>query len=379
MKYVFQILREMRIGFLHVTIISLIQMSFIVLVGRRQRLQRINLLLQTLPGIQLPTDLETTQFTDLSTDLDGTIVNWTWDFGDGNVSYEQNPNHSYADNGTYTVTLTVMDDDGAINTTSKQITVANVPPIANFTYTPLSPKTLEVIEFDDSSADLDGTIVNYTWDFGDGNISYEQNPTHIYADNGTYTVTLTVVDDDGATDTVSKNVTVQQLELSISILLQPGWNLITIPVQNNYTAKTLAENISDCIMISRFDAENQTYKSYIVGGPPGFDFSIQDGYGYFILTNQSSTLNLSGPPITNVSVSLEEGFNMIGWYHSYNTTASSLASNITNCTMVSKFDASNQTFKSYIVGGPPGFDFTITPGMGVFVLVDVASTWHGAG
>ena len=70
---------------------------------------------------------------------------------------------------------------------------------------------------------------------------------------------------------------------------------------------------------------------------------------------------------------------MIGWYHEYDTMASSIGGNITNCTMVSWFDTVNDTFKTYIVGGPPSFDFAVSQDMGLFVLVDKESTWQGEG
>ncbi|RLF60010.1 MAG: hypothetical protein DRN25_03385 [Thermoplasmata archaeon] len=249
------------------------------------------------------------------------------------------------------------------------------PPVANFTYS-VDNRT---VTFNASlSYDRDGNIVNYTWDFGDGKNGSGMIVNHTYATNGTYNVTLTVMDDDGLIDRISEDITIFAF-FTYNLSLYSGWNLITIPVENSWWASTLAENISGCEMISRFDALNQTFRTYIVGGPPGFDFPIRNGYGYFVFVNQNSTLNVSGPPIDNVSIPLYVGWNMIGWYHEYNTTASSLAENITNCTMVSMFDAINQTYRTYIVGGPPGFDFTVTPGMGVFVLVDVKSTWHGEG
>jgi hypothetical protein len=132
-------------------------------------------------------------------------------------------------------------------------------------------------------------------------------------------------------------------------------------------------------MVSRFDAVNQTFKTFIVGGPPSFDFPIVDGFGYFVLVDQGSTLSVSGYRIDTVSVPLSVGWNMIGWYQSTTTMASSLGSNISGCQMVSWFDSVNQTFKTYIVGGPPSFDFTIQAGMGLFVLVNTASIWHGEG
>ncbi|MEM8486579.1 MAG: PKD domain-containing protein, partial [Bacteroidota bacterium] len=152
------------------------------------------------------TDLSV-DFTDASTD-DGTIASWSWDLGDGNASTDQNPTHVYAAAGTYTVELTVTDDGGLTGTTSQDVTVTeaggNVAPTAAFTFaaTDLS------VDFTDASTDSDGTIASWSWDLGDGNTSTDQNPTHVYAAAGTYTVELTVTDDGGLTGTASQDVTV---------------------------------------------------------------------------------------------------------------------------------------------------------------------------
>ncbi|MEJ2126910.1 MAG: PKD domain-containing protein [Candidatus Bathyarchaeota archaeon] len=77
-------------------------------------------------------------------------------------------------------------------------------PVASFTYIPVNPQVNGTITFDSSSCvDTDGMIVNYVWDFGDGTTSTSQNPTHIYDDEGSYTVSLTVTDNDGLTDTTT--------------------------------------------------------------------------------------------------------------------------------------------------------------------------------
>jgi PKD repeat protein len=151
------------------------------------------------------TDL-TADFTDASTDSDGTVVGWDWDFGDGNTSTAQNPSHTYAAGGTYNVTLTVTDNDAGTDSVSKPVTVTapNVPPTADFTFT----TNCLTADFTDASTDSDGTVVGWDWDFGDGNTSTSQSPSHTYAADGTYTVTLTVTDDDAATDSISKDVTV---------------------------------------------------------------------------------------------------------------------------------------------------------------------------
>jgi subtilisin family serine protease len=77
----------------------------------------------------------TCQFTDTSTDSDGTIAGWGWNFGDGASSTEQNPSHTYAASGTYTVALTVTDDGGATGTTSQPVTVTALPPDGGFPLT----------------------------------------------------------------------------------------------------------------------------------------------------------------------------------------------------------------------------------------------------
>ncbi len=157
-----------------------------------------------------PIDIENIIFTDLSTDYDGHIVNHTWNFGDGNTSYEENPVHSYPDNGNYTVVLTVTDDDGAVSKKSQSIIVDNVYPAADFIYSPESPvKIGMIINFTDNSSDLDGFIANHTWDFGDGNMSYGNRTSHIYSRDGIYNITLTVTDDDGAHSIVTKTITVE--------------------------------------------------------------------------------------------------------------------------------------------------------------------------
>lgn len=144
-----------------------------------------------------PTDLQTVQFTDTSTD-DGAITAWEWDFGDGATSTEQHPTHQFTAHGTYTVTLTVTDNDGLTDDVSQSITVSNVPPTAAFTRDVESPAAGQTVQFTCTSTDPDGDIAGWQWDFGDGATSDVRDPQHAFA-AGTYTVSLVVTDDDGAT------------------------------------------------------------------------------------------------------------------------------------------------------------------------------------
>ncbi|MFC2000653.1 PKD domain-containing protein [Chloroflexota bacterium] len=150
----------------------------------------------------------TCAFTDLSTSYDG-IISWLWDFGDGQTSAEQSPTHEYAQDGTYTVTLTVTEVDGSMETTTKTayITVSDTGPTADFSATPLSVDERLTIVLADLSSSCDG-ITSWLWDFGDGSTSIEQNPTHEYAQDGTYTVTLTVNEADGDCCTTTKTCSV---------------------------------------------------------------------------------------------------------------------------------------------------------------------------
>lgn len=147
-----------------------------------------------------------------STDSDGTITGYSWDFGDGNTSTQANPSHTYASDGNYTVTLTVTDNDGATGVDTASVTAdppANVPPTAEANG-PYSEIEGSAISFSSAgSTDSDGTITGYSWDFGDGYTSTQTNPSYTYASAGSYTVTLTVTDNEGATgnDTASVNVT----------------------------------------------------------------------------------------------------------------------------------------------------------------------------
>ena len=149
------------------------------------------------------------EFVDTSTDADGTLVSWQWDFRDGNTSLQRNPLHRFTDDGSYSVRLTVTDNDGDKDTVTLSVTILNVAPVAVVTVSPAKPTTLDTVTFTDASTDVDGTIVSWAWDFGDGNQATLQNSSHTYPKPGTYTVNLTVIDDDGASAATSVTVTVE--------------------------------------------------------------------------------------------------------------------------------------------------------------------------
>ena len=221
------------------------------------------------------------QFSSAGTsDSDGTVTSYQWNFGDGNTSSDANPSHAYSSAGSYSVSLTVTDDDGATATDSATATITdgtppgncpayvagtaynhgdvvsnaggfyqcdvagwcssasawayepgvgahwqdawhsvsgdlcdgeppvNQPPVANANG-PYNAKVTATVNFSSAgSNDPDGNISSYLWTFGDGSSSTQANPGHAYAAKGTYTVNLTVTDQEGASTTATTNATI---------------------------------------------------------------------------------------------------------------------------------------------------------------------------
>ena len=120
----------------------------------------------------------------------GIITKWLWDFGDGKKSSAQNPVHTYKSPGTYIVTLTVSNADtsDSVSAFVSFETEEAGPPSASFSCVVDVVDLLKIVCTDNST----GAITSRSWDFGDGSGSGAKNPTHTYAEAGTYVVSLTV-------------------------------------------------------------------------------------------------------------------------------------------------------------------------------------------
>jgi PKD repeat protein len=160
---------------------------------------------------------EPVQFTDLSSTLYGYITTWIWNFGDGSpvdtIIFPDDPNltHLFPTFGTFNVTLTIINSDSCTNSVSLPVDV--IPgPIANFYFTGKCED--QVVQFTDASfANGSGNVVGWEWDFGDptsgvNNVSNLTNPTHVFANAGTYTVRLIILNFNNCKDTIIKQVPV---------------------------------------------------------------------------------------------------------------------------------------------------------------------------
>jgi PKD repeat protein len=160
-----------------------------------------------------------TTFTDLSSGPN-TITSWAWDFGTATgTSTVQNPTYTYASSGAFLVTLTVTDNMLNTDTYSDSVYVYTKP-TAGFTSAPTTVCG-GIVQFNDGSSITSGTITSYSWNFGDSvnNISSLQNPTHIFSNQGTYTVTETVTSDMGCMDTATATINNFIVDASLSTVI----------------------------------------------------------------------------------------------------------------------------------------------------------------
>ena len=178
----------------------------------------------SLTGDQVGDAGDTFAFTASATDPDaGDALTYAYDFGDGSPVASgvdlTSTSHVYATAGTYTLTLTVDDGNGGTDTATLEITVdepdpVNTPPTILSLSGDTSGEEGDLFNFTAAAVDLDGDALTYAYDFGDGSPGASgvdlTEVSHVYDTAGTYTLTLTVTDGKGGTDTETLEITVDE-------------------------------------------------------------------------------------------------------------------------------------------------------------------------
>jgi gliding motility-associated-like protein len=147
-----------------------------------------------------------TQFNDSTTSLSGSITNWLWNFGDGQTSAFQNPQHAFGSVTNYSVSLVVTSEHGCKDTIRKNVTVI-AGPNADFSINPNPAQALETVTFTDLSTGP-SSLVNWYWAFGDSAVGNSQNITHVYDNQGVLEVFLVVKDINGCLDSARKDISI---------------------------------------------------------------------------------------------------------------------------------------------------------------------------
>ena len=163
-----------------------------------------------------------TTFTDLSLSREGSIQSWQWDFGDGGISDEQNPQYYFSQAGEKNVKLTIVTATESFFGTKKVVIKPN--PMAQFTFEPVSEGG-DIMTFENLTDTNDISVLEWKWDFGDSTEFIGKDPPqHGYLNTGTYTVQLSVTSFNGCSDISSEDVQICHEMLQKPELLAYGPN-----------------------------------------------------------------------------------------------------------------------------------------------------------
>jgi len=242
-----------------------------------------------------------------SFDTGGSIVSYEWDCASDGV-YEITSSQplgngcSYEDEGNFTVTLRVTDDDGDSTVSVATIAVANVAPTLVGPAGPTNGDEGSSLNWSATATDPGvNDVLSYTWDFGDGASGTGSSVFHTYAENGVYTVTVTVDDGDGGSDVNSILVTIDNVA--------PQFNLATIPnlgdegQQLTFTA-TAFDPGSEDVLTFNWDfgdggtetGDNVVY-TYVDDGVFTVTVTVTDDDGDSDVTSAQITINNVDPTI----------------------------------------------------------------------------------
>lgn len=174
-----------------------------------------NLVIFPLPSISYSTNNlcfgNTTNFTSSVSIATGSILNYSWNFGDGGSAFIPNPSHQYTTSGSFPITFSVTSTDGCV---TSQVNTIAINPLPVVSFSANNVCLGNPTNFSDGSTISLGSISTYSWNFGDGSpISSFQNPPHTYTTHGLYTPTLTAISNQNCSASFTSNVQVNAVPI----------------------------------------------------------------------------------------------------------------------------------------------------------------------
>ena len=213
------------------------------------------------------------------TNLSSGATNYSWDFGDGQTSANLNPTNTYTNAGSYSVSLTAIGAGGTNTLTrTNYILVTNPPPpavVADFAAGPTNGVAPLTVLF----TNLSSGATNYSWDFGDSNLSASINPTNTYTNAGSFTVSLTAIGA-GGTNTLTRT--------NYVVVIQPA-QLVVRPASLDFGLITTGATVQAAMVVSNSGAATLSGSASI---PPG-SFSIISGTPFSLDTSGWTNLVIS--------------------------------------------------------------------------------------
>jgi len=233
------------------------------------------------------------QFSDLSVNA----FTWQWDFGDGNLSNQQNPTHFYADTGSYSVTLITTDTIGC---TSFYTYPVNINIYANPVIDVSSPFVPSCQPIVASFTNNSNGANTYSWDFGDGTTSSALSPTHTYLNSGSFIVQLIAYSTQGCTDTFSfpSPFIVHATPIAAYTIISPlcsDRDLIINNTSSNLFNPVFNWDFGDGTTTSTFNPIH----NYVDTGTYSLEFVITNSFGCADTLNQTIVINLSPTAIAS--------------------------------------------------------------------------------
>lgn len=239
-----------------------------------------------------------------STDPDGQIVSYQWNFGDGKSSTQKIQTHLYSAEGAYNYTLTVTDNMGATGEANGEVviksTASNKPPVAVATLSKQQAQINESISFDASASyDQDGQITSYEWNFGDGSSSSEKVAVHSYTQPNTYNYSLKVTDNKGASGSAAGQIkiTADIIRLTVS----PSNGTVAPGESQTITVSFNAQDLTDgeykgILKITSNGGDITLPVNIIVGQPVAVSNMNEEPGRYYLAQNYPNPFN----PLTKI-------------------------------------------------------------------------------